>query len=105
MPWSLILKAIGANPDVDVPPTDYRYWKREPLAYESGLLDELPGGCFAPRCFGSVVADDGAWLWLEDVRDDLGPEWPFEHYGVVARHLGQLNGTYLRDGSCLRSRG
>jgi hypothetical protein len=95
--WSLILKAIGEDEDEDLPPTDYRYWKREPLAYESGLLDELPGGCRAPRCFGSVVADDGAWLWLEDVRDDLGPQWPFEHYGVVARHLGQLNGTHLRD--------
>ena len=93
--WSLILKAIRAG--ADEPPTDYLYWKREPLAYESGLLDELPGGCCAPRCFGSDVADDGAWLWLEDVRDDLGPEWPFEHYGVVARHLGQLNGTHLAD--------
>jgi hypothetical protein len=43
------------------------------------------------------MTDDSAGLWLEDVRDDLGPEWPLEHYGVVARHLGQLNGTYLGD--------
>jgi hypothetical protein len=29
------------------------------------------------------------------VRDDIGPEWPLEHYGVVARHLGQFSGAYL----------
>jgi len=93
--WSLILKAIRG--DASEPPTAFKYWKREPLAYESGALDELPAGVCAPRCYGSVVTDDSAWLWLDDVRDDLGPEWPLEHYGVVARHLGLLNGTYLGD--------
>jgi uncharacterized protein YbjT (DUF2867 family) len=32
---------------------------------------------------------------MEDVREDIGPEWPVEHYAVVARHLGQFNGAYL----------
>ncbi|MFD0979606.1 hypothetical protein [Tropicimonas aquimaris] len=35
----------GANP------SSWLYWKREPLAYESGLLDALCG-LAAPRCFG-----------------------------------------------------
>jgi hypothetical protein len=34
---------------------------------------------------------------MEDVTDDIGPEWPLEHYGVVARHLGQFNGAYLTE--------
>jgi len=41
-------------------------WRREALAYHSGLLDDLPGDLTAPRC-----------------------------YGVAARHLGQFNGVYL----------
>jgi len=93
--WSLILKAVRA--DASEPPSAFGYWQREPLAYESGVLDELPGGSFAPRCYGSIITEDGALLWLEDVRDDLGGVWPLEHYGVVARHLGQLNGTFLGD--------
>lgn len=34
-------------------------------------------------------------MWLEDVEDEIGSHWPLEHYGVVARHAGQLNGAYL----------
>jgi len=95
IPWSLVLKAIRGDPSET--PTDVGYWKREVAAYQSGALDELPAGVRAPRCHGCVVTDDRAWLWLEDVRDDLGPDWPLDHYGVVARHLGRLSGTYLRD--------
>jgi hypothetical protein len=29
------------------------------------------------------------------VQDEIGASWPLEHYGVVARHLGQFNGAYL----------
>jgi len=95
VPWSLVLKAIRGDPGESS--TDVGYWKREVAAYQSGALDELPAGVRAPRCHGCVVTDDCAWLWLEDVRDDLGPDWPLDHYGMVARHLGRLSGTYLRD--------
>jgi hypothetical protein len=62
-------------------------------------LADLPGGLAAPRCFGVIEHQDGScWLWLEDVKDDLGPHWPLEHYGLVARHAGQFNGAYLVDG-------
>ena len=93
VPWSLVLKAIRG--DASEAPSDLGYWKREPEAYRSGLLDELAAGVRAPRCHGWVVTDAGAWLWLEDVRDDLGGEWPLDLYGEVARHLGRLGGTYL----------
>lgn len=93
--WSLILKVIRPRPENTVPSGSH-YWKREILAYRSGLLADLPGGLVAPRCFG-VVEHPGEehWIWLEDIRDDIGPKWPLGHYGVVARHLGQLNGAYL----------
>jgi hypothetical protein len=94
LPWSLVLKAIHAIPQRRSP-SAFNYWRREPEAYRSGLLYDLPGGMTAPRCYGVVeYADDACWLWLEEVEDRFGA-WPIEQYGVVARHLGQLNGAYL----------
>ncbi|UCC61515.1 MAG: hypothetical protein JSV36_11965 [Anaerolineae bacterium] len=96
VPWSLILKAIRVLQGAQDPSNVVYDWKREVLAYQSGLLDNLPGGLAAPKCCG--VAEQpgrGVWLWLEDVADELGAHWPLEHYGVVARQLGQFNGAYL----------
>ncbi|NOZ28124.1 MAG: hypothetical protein GXP39_08750 [Chloroflexi bacterium] len=95
IPWSLILKALYPISGQD-DPTHWFYWKREIEAYRSGWLDELPGNIAAPRCYGVEERPDGScWLWLEEVKDDIGRKWPLEHYGVVARHLGQFNGAYL----------
>jgi hypothetical protein len=95
VPWSLILKTLcPAENNTHV--SAWNYYKREADAYRSGLLDELPGGLAAPRCFGVVEHPDGTcWIWLEDVGEEIGPQWPLEHYGLVARHAGQLNGAYL----------
>ncbi len=96
--WSMILKVaqypvrshIGT-----VDPTDYNYWKREAILYQSGLLDNLQG-LQAARSFGVVErSDTSAWLWLEDVHDPMGSRWPLERYRVAAHHLGQFNGAYL----------
>lgn len=93
--WSLVLKAIRLTSSSD-DPSSSNYWKREVQAYQSGLLDDLPDGLAAPRCFGVQEQPDGGfWIWMEDVQDDIGSKWPLEHYGVVARHLGQFNGAYL----------
>ena len=35
------------------------------------------------------------WLWLEDIKEDVGNPWPVEQYAIAARHLGQFNGAYL----------
>jgi len=65
VPWSLILKTLcPAEDNANV--SAWNYYKREADAYQSGWLDDLPGGLAAPRSFG-----------------------------VVARHTGQLNGAYL----------
>lgn len=95
--WSLILKAMRAetgelsNSDSSA----WSYWKREALAYQSGILAQLPGGIRAPRCYGVDERLDGSvHLWLEDVPS-AGSDWPPQQYALVARHLGRFNGAYL----------
>jgi hypothetical protein len=64
--------------------------------YRSGWLTQLSGSLVAPRCLGVTDQSDQAiWIWLEELIDDIGPHWPLERYGVVARHLGQFNGAFL----------
>ena len=66
------------------------------LAYRSGLLKDLPGPFAAPRCYAIQEQPDGsAWIWLEEVQDELDHPWPIERYAQVARHLGRFNGAYL----------
>lgn len=107
-PWSLILKVSHSPsgrtwPDGRVAPAGWgtdpahnQYWRREALAYQSGLLDDLPGELAAPRCFGvDERAGDTIWLWLEEVHETERRPWPLARYGLAARHLGQFNGAYL----------
>ena len=95
MAWSLILKALQPGGD-NTNTSGWNYDKREFSAYQSGWFDDLPGSLAALRCFDTVEHPDGTcWIWLEEITDDIGPQWPLEHYGIVARHLGQFNGAYL----------
>ena len=69
---------------------DPYYWRREPLAYASGLLDGI-SPLKAPR--GLLCADrpDGSVaLWLEDAG--AHPEWTVRRLGEVARDLGRMQG-------------
>jgi hypothetical protein len=94
LPWSLILKIIRPDESGD-DPASLRYWKREALAYQSGLLDRLPGKVCAPRCY-EVMERPGqeVWLWLEEVEDEEKGKWSLDHYGNVARHVGEFNGIF-----------
>lgn len=92
--WSIILKIVRPNPAED--PASTHYWKREVEIYQSRWLENLPGRFFSVRTFGVLeYPDEACWLWMEDVKADLSQPWPLEHYGRVARHLGQFNGGYL----------
>jgi hypothetical protein len=93
--WSLVLKTVRPDPQYDNP-GDYRYWKREALAYQSGVLDNLPGPVAAPRCYDVCERPDGSvWLFLEDLPDEGKPPWSLEQYAEAARCLGEFNGAYL----------
>ncbi len=93
--WSVILKVVCPTPD-EFGSSGWHYWKRESLAYTSGLLDNLPAGLTAPRCLR--VEDHGtgcSWMWLEDIADAPKGQWTFPDYSWVARQLGRFNGAYL----------
>lgn len=73
----------------------WNYWKREPLLYQSDLLDHLPAGLAAPRCYGvSERPSDQTWLWLEDIVGTPAEKWSVERYLQTARLLGLLNGEF-----------
>jgi hypothetical protein len=93
--WSLILKIL--DPAASDDPSAWNYGLREVLAYQSGLMPELPDGLGAPTCFGVEEQPDGTiWLWLEAIAEEE-PVWTLAHYNCVARRLGCLNGIYLAD--------
>jgi hypothetical protein len=111
VPWSLVLKVVrppaghavggvGVAPaGWGEAPADAHYWKREALAYQTGLQAELPRGLAAPRCLGigepSARHGRAIWLWLEEVVDAGGARWALDRYHTAARHLGRFNGAYL----------
>jgi hypothetical protein len=97
IPWSLVLKVAPTPSDGDAVSAAH-YRSRELLAYQSGLLAELPGALKAPRCFGVVEQSGGdAWLWLEEITDTAVGRWPRERYTTVARQLGTFNAAFLID--------
>jgi len=60
--WRVVLKALVPVPGAD-DPSHIRYWRREPLLYGSGALDDLAGPLRAPRCHGLEERPDGS-VWL-----------------------------------------
>lgn len=99
--WSLVLKLVrhGAGAHENWQSGDdeehWYYWRREPLAYESGLLASLGGQLRPPQCRLVTDRDDGSVaLWLEDVAGDPGSTWPLHQYRRAARHLGQAQGEF-----------
>jgi hypothetical protein len=106
--WSMILKELHSPGGRRTPtgeviphemandPNTFSYWRREPLAYTSGLLDGLPGDIIAPRCLGlTEPKPDHVWLWLVDLADTPASQWPAARLLTAARQLGAFNGAYL----------
>ena len=99
---SAVVKVLAHRPDAQgnwrssEAEDHWYYWRREALAYESGLLDSLSGGLRPPECYLVAERDDGSVaLWLEDLAGAPGTTWPVERYGVAARHLGQAQGELV----------
>jgi hypothetical protein len=93
--WSTVLKVLqlpaGTDPSTLNP---YDNDPRRELAFYASGLPPMMSGLVAPRLFGRGVQPDGSvWLWLEDVADEGGREWPLERYALAARALGRFNGA------------
>ena len=98
--WSVILKVVSPGASEAASPIRDEahplYWKREVLAYTTGLVGELPGGVSAPRCYGAVEQEDGSvWLWLEEAKESGAAKWDLEQYARASECLGRFNGAYL----------
>lgn len=100
--WSAVLKICRAPSDAELAQADSDRrrmlldtlrWDREGEAYASGLLETLPDGLAAPRCFGVERHEGTLWIWLEHVVDDT-VQWDIARYALAARHLGRLGGEY-----------
>src|SRR5688572_25157037 len=58
-PWRVVVKQLPSADGL------------EALIHRSGVLDDLPGGVRAPRCYGAdETADGGLRLWLEHVEEE-----------------------------------
>ncbi|HTR69909.1 MAG TPA: phosphotransferase [Mycobacteriales bacterium] len=85
-------------------PEHRNYWKREWLAYSTGLLDALPGELRAPRTLLTTTpSDDECWIWMEDVEGYPGREWAVADYDSVAFDLGTTQAAFASGRSILPS--
>ena len=95
LPWSVFLKVPNAT-HTHRDPMYREPFQREVLLYESGLLDDLPGGIVAPRLLGVTRrADDEPWMWLQDVTGLPALQWPVERFGRLGRQFGRMQGAFL----------
>src|SRR3954447_9053486 len=101
--FSLVVKVVrhgtGATRvglwGADSAETGRNYWKREWLAFDSGLLASLPGGLRAPRRLLTTEHGDAeCWVWMEDVRGRHGRSLLLDDYGSIAEALGSTQGAY-----------
>jgi hypothetical protein len=83
-------------------PTHRNYWKREWLAYSSGMLDTLPGELRAPRTLlATEPAADECWIWMEDVEGRPGADWEIDDYDSAAFDLATTQAAYASGRSIL----
>jgi hypothetical protein len=94
VPWSIVLKVLRHTPEAQ-DPRFWRFWKRELLAFHSGILADIPGGVVAPQCYGTAeYPGDCAWIWLEDIDEVFPGRWPLERFEWAAYQLGIFSAAY-----------
>lgn len=92
--WRVALKVLRPPADVAAhQPEHFRYWRRELLAYRSGLLDDLPGRLTAPRCLAATEGPgEVAHLWLTAVAGT--GRWSAGRLAAAAHRLGGFGGAW-----------
>lgn len=94
-PWSVVLKIVNKPKDGMGNPRSVFYWKRELLAFQSGILEDIPDAVRVPCCYGVMERDDGGWLWIEHIHESTERRWSLEHFGRAAFQFGRFGGAYL----------
>ncbi len=76
------------------------YWRREALAYSSGLLDHLAGPLRAPRCLGVFERpDNSVGIWMEDLAAGTpAAAWDLARYRSASHALGVAQGASVAAG-------
>lgn len=66
--WSVMLKIVNQPSGlIYQSPSEWCYWQREVLAFQSGLLAGLPDPVRVPACYGVTEQDGGGWIWMEQI--------------------------------------
>lgn len=99
----IVRRAPGATPDGlwggDDQVDGRNYWKREWLAYDSGLLDGLPGLLRAPRSLLTTEPSaDECWIWMQDVVGRTGASLRLDDFSRIAYAAGTTQGAYAGGG-------
>jgi hypothetical protein len=93
------VRPIGTSPwQTSNDPTHWNYWRREVLAYTSGLagIAYRDAGIEAPALLETVERPDGSVeLWLADVSGVPAVAWSPERLGVFARQLGAAQARWV----------
>lgn len=93
--WKVVLKQIHNSSAAVANPRSWGYGKRELLAFQSGLLADLPVGLRAPRCYAACANDDNSWIWMEHIEEWTRRRWSMADYYRAARLMGRFGGAYL----------
>lgn len=95
-PWSVVFKMINPSAEEECrPEREWCYWKRELLAFGSGMLGALPGPIRAPRCFGVAEREAGGSIWMEHIVEATGRSWSQAEFARAAYELGGFAGAQL----------
>ena len=78
----------------------WNYWLREPLAYQSGVVQCFAEeGVRAPVCVGVDITDEDAVVAMEFVDGTPAENWDIDTYAEVARRLGAAQGKLALSGA------
>ena len=75
--------------------THRNYWKREWLAFDSGLLDDLPGELTAPRkLLTTQPSPTECHIWMEEAPGRSGVALADEDFASISHAVGSTQGSY-----------
>jgi len=103
-PWSLILKIVNWVDFTGTPmeknyinePADWNYWKREALAYRSGILDQARGNLVPVKALEiTEPMETTVWIWQEEVQEPNRSDWKLDRHILAAQHFGEFAGVYV----------